>query len=168
MFHRRRRMVAPINSVKHYVQNENSQLASGAIRTMPVATAVAQDAIVNTDDVTEGSVVKNVYIEHWVKSFAAAGTDTKFQFLLEKVVSGQASVTFAQLNNLAAYPNKKNVLFFSQGVIGDLTTQSIPVVRNWFKNPKPRMGLGDVLVATLSATAEVIQNCGFMTYKEYK
>ncbi len=165
---RHRRMLAPINSVKHYVQNENAQVASGAVRVMPVATAVAQEAITAPDEVTEGSIVKNVYIEHWVKSFANAGEDTKFQFILEKVVSGQASATFAQMNNLSAYPNKKNILFFSQGVIGDLTTQAIPVVRNWFKNPKARMGLGDVLVATLSATAAVIQNCGFMTYKEYK
>ncbi len=74
------------------------------------------------------------------------------------------------MNNLMVYPNKKNILFYSQGVIGDLTTQSIPVVRNWFLIPKgkQRMGLGDKIVETLTATAAVIQNCGFSTYKEYK
>ncbi len=161
-------MLAPINSIKHYVQTENNQVATGVRKTIPLVVAVAQSAVTNAQDVVEGSIVKNVYIEHWVKSFAAAGEDVKFQFVIEKVVSGQDPITFTQMNSLMGYPNKKNVLFMSQGVIGDLTTQSIPVVRNWFKNPKPRMGLGDQIVASLSATAAVIQNCGFSTYKEYK
>ncbi len=161
-------MVAPINSIKHYVNLENSQVASGAVRTTNVVDAVATTS--SAEDVVEGSIVKAVYFEHWIKSFAGAGEDTKFQYVIEKVPSGQSSVTFAQMNTLDSYPNKKNVLFFSQGVIGDLTTQAIPVVRQWFLIPKgkQRMGFGDKIVSTLSATAAVIQNCGFSTYKEYK
>ncbi len=167
---RHRRMVAPIVSTKHYVQLENAQLAIGAVRSSNLVDAVALQAVNDPDEVQEGSLVKAVFIEHWVKSFAGAGEDAKFQLVVEKVPAGQASITFAQMNNLMAYPNKKNVLFFSQGVIGDLTTQAIPVVRNWFLIPKgkQRMGISDKIVETLSATSGVLQNCGFSTYKEYK
>ncbi len=161
-------MVAPINSIKHYVNIENNQIATGAIIATDVVDAVATTSAAG--DVVEGSIVKAIFFEHWIKSFAAAGEDVKFQYVIEKVPANQASVTFAQMNTLDSYPNKKNVLFYSQGVIGDLTTNSIPVVRQWFLIPKgkQRMGFGDKITSTLSATSAVIQNCGFSTYKEYK
>ncbi len=167
---RHRKMVAPIVAIKHYVQAENAQVASGAIRAIDLVSGVGQAAVAATDDVVEGSIVKAVFLEHWVKSFAGAGEDAKFQFCLEKVNISVPSVTFTEMNNLMAYANKKNILFYSQGVIGDLTTQAIPIVRQWFLIPKgkQRFGLGDRLVATLSATSATIQNCGFSTYKEYK
>ncbi len=164
-------MVAPINSTKHYVQLENTTLASGSARQSILVNAVAVPTVSASGvDVTEGSTVKAIFIEHWVKSNASAGTDTKFQLAVEKVPSNQTPITFTQMNNLNTYSNKKNILFYSQGVIGDLTTQAIPVVRNWFLVPKgkQRQGLGDRIVETLTATAAVIQNCGFSTYKEYK
>ncbi len=137
---------------------------------MELIQGVGQTAVVNVQDVVEGSRISAIFIEHWVKSFAPAGTDTKFQICLEKVPAGATSVTFAQMNTLQGYPNKKNVLFFSQGVLGDLSTQAVPIIRQWFKIPKTkqRFGLDDVLMLTLSATAEVIQNCGFATFKEQK
>ncbi len=160
-----------INTIKHYVQQENAQVASGAVRQVVLVEAVSQSAAGSTpDNVLEGSHVKTIFIEAWVKSFAAAGEDTKFQYCIEKVPAAQTPITFTQMNNLASYPNKKNILFFSQGVIGDLTTQSIPISRQWHDIPttKHRMGLGDKVVTTLSATAAVIQNCGFAIYKEWK
>ncbi len=168
MFHRRR-MVAPINTVKHYVQFENATINDGAIRANAISDAVIAPAATNTRDVREGAIVKAIFVEIWIKSNASAGTDTKFQFALEKVPTGAAAVTFTQLNNLQAYDNKKNILFYSQGVIGDLTTNSIPIVRNWFKIPKgkQRQGLGDRLVITTSSTGAIVQHCGFSTYKEY-
>ncbi len=168
---RHRRMQAPINSIKHYVQIENAQTTTGVRRLASLVTAVAQaSAGATPDEVLEGSIIKAIFIEWWIKSFAPAGEDTKFQFLIEKVPAGQDPVTFTQMNNMASYPNKKNVLHFSQGVIGDLTTQSMPVSKGWWLIPKgkQRFGLGDVLSVALSATAAVIQNCGFSTYKEYK
>ncbi len=166
---RHRRMLAPINSVKHYVQHENATVASGARRGIVLVDATAAPATAATSDVKEGSIVKAVFIESWVKSNASAGTDTKFQLQLEKVPAGQIGVSFTQMNNMQAYDNKKNTLFYSQGVIGDLTTQAIPVVRQWFKIPKgkQRFGLGDRLILNISATAAEINNCGFSTYKEY-
>ncbi len=167
---RHRRMLAPINAIKHYNNTENADLTAAARRSIDLVDTVAQSAVVNTEDVVEGSIVKAVFVEHWAKSNADAGQDTKFQLCLEKVPAGAASITFAQMNSLMGYVNKKNILFFSQGVIGDLTTQAIPIVRQWFKIPKgkQRFGLGDKLVLSISATGFSINNCGFSTFKEYK
>ncbi len=167
---RHRGMLAPINSIKHYVQAENQSVADGTRRVIAVATAKNQFSVSGTGDVVEGSIVKAIFLEIWFKGNAVAGTEDKFQFALEKVPAGQTSITFTQLNNLMAYPNKKNILFYSQGVTGDLTTGSIPIVRNWFKIPKgkQRMGLGDTIVVSVSTTGATANVCGFSTYKEYK
>ncbi len=163
-------MKAPINSIKHYVQIENATIASAAVGASELIDAVSQNLVANVSDVVEGSIIKAVFIEIWVKSNADAGADTKFQLIVEKIPQGNIAPTFAQMNNLMTYPNKKNVLLFSQGVIGDGTTQAIPVVRQWFKIPKSkqRFGLGDRFLVTVSATGFEINRCGFATYKEYK
>ncbi len=167
---RHRRMVAPINSIKHYVQHENALIANGARTAIEVIDAVAQTAVSGVQDVVEGSIVKAIFLEYWLKPNSDAGQDTKFQLVIEKVPSGQVGVTFVQMNNLMTYPNKKNVLFYSQGVLGDLTTSSVPIVRNWFLIPKgkQRFGLGDKMFVSVSATAFTINLCGFATFKEYK
>ncbi len=90
---------------------------------MPVVHAVLDTAgVSNTEDVIEGAIVKAVFIELWVKSNAPAGTEDKFQFAIEKVPAGAAPLSFTDMNNLQSYQNKKNILYFTQGVIGDLTT----------------------------------------------
>ncbi len=167
---RHRGMVAPINSIKHYVNVENTSVTAGTARPMKVVNAVAQQSVSATNDVVEGSIVKAIFLELWLRSQATSGNDTKFQFVFEKVPAGASPITFTQMNNLMAYPNKKNVFFVSQGVLGDLTTQSIPVVRNWFKIPKgkQRMGIADELVMSVSATTFAVDTCGVSTYKEYK
>ncbi len=167
---RHRGMVAPIVAIKHYVNVENTSVTAGTARPMVVVNAVAQQSVTATNHVVEGSLVKAIFLELWIKPNGTAGNDTKFQFVFEKVPASQASITFTQMNNLMAYPNKKNVFFVSQGVLGDLTTQSIPVVRNWFKIPrgKQRMGAGDELTMTVSATNFTVDSCGVSTYKEYK
>lgn len=164
------RMLAPIITIKHYVQAENAALADAARRAINLVDAVGQAAVSTTDHVVEGSLVKNIYIELWVKSNATAGTENKFQFVIEKVQAGFAAITFTQMNNLMAYENKRNIFYFTQGVVGDLTTASQPVFRGWLKIPrgKQRFALGDKLVMSLSATGATMNNCGFATYKEYK
>ncbi len=166
---RYRRMLAPINTVKHYVQAENAVTATGARRSIAVVDAIQAPATTSTESVKEGSVVKAIFLEYWVKSNAAAGEETKFQFVLYKAPTGVASITFAEMNNLQAYPNKKNILFYSQGVLGDLTSNSMPIVRNYFKVPKgkQRFGFADRLLLAISATGAGINTCGFATYKEY-
>ncbi len=167
---RHRRMLAPIVSIKHYVNIEKQTPAAGTSLSIQIVQAVVQTAVSNFSDVVEGSLVKAVYVELWLKSNSAAGTEVKFQLVVEKVTSNQEPISFTQMNNLMTYPNKKNVLFVSQGVLGDLTTQSIPIVRNWFKIPKgkQRFGLDDEFFATVSATNATYDVCGLAVFKEYK
>ena len=57
-----RRMLAPINSIKHYINVENAEISTGGARTINVVTAVAQNAVAATTDVVEGSIVKAVHM----------------------------------------------------------------------------------------------------------
>ncbi len=152
------------------VNSESATLASGAAINIEVAQGVAQTAVTNTGDVVEGSLIKQVHIEMWIKSRAVAGSHFKFQLALEKVMGAQAAITFAQMNNLMAYPNKKNIFHTAQGIGGDLTTQSIPIMNDWFAIPKgkQRFGLDDQLVLTISATTSDLQRCGLFIFKEWK
>lgn len=163
-------MRAPIIAIKHYVQAENSVLTDGTRRTIDLIDSVGQAAVTATQDVVEGSIVKMVYFELWGKSNSVAGTETKFQLAIEKVPAAVTSLTFTEMNNLHAYQNKKNILYFTQGVTGDLTTASMALFRGWLKIPrgKQRWGLGDKLIAAISTTGGTLNNCGFATYKEFK
>ncbi len=162
--------MAPLVTIKHMVNIENAQLTSATAGSIELVQAVAQTAVANTTDVVEGSIVKTVFLEMWIKSFAGAGEDTKFQLVLEKLTENSDPITFTEMNNLMSYPNKKNILYTSQGIVGDLTTQSIPIVRQWFSIPKgkQRFGLGDELVVTISTTGAVLQRCGLCIFKEWK
>ncbi len=164
------RKAAPYITIKHYVNIENNSVASGAVRNLQIIQGVGQTAVVNSGDVVEGSLVKAAYLELWFKSNSAAGTENKFQFVIEKVPANQDPITFAQMNNLMSYPNKKNVFFVSQGVTGDLTTNSIPVFRDWLMIPKgkQRFGLDDELFMSISATGAAADTCGVSTFKEVK
>ncbi len=167
---RHRRMVAPIVSIKHYVNIEKQTPADGTRLSIQIVQGVAQTAVANNTDVVEGSIIKAVYLELWLKSNGTTGNEAKFQLVIEKVTSNQEPISFVQMNNLMSYPNKKNVLFVSQGVLGDLNTDSIPIVRNWFKVPKgkQRFGLDDEFFASVSATNATFDVCGIAVFKEYK
>ncbi len=167
---RHRRMLAPINSIKHYVQMENAVTADAARKTFDFVVAVVSPGVSSTAAVVEGAIIKAVYIEIWIKSNAVAGTEDKFQFLIMKLPSGASEPSFSEMNNLQAYENKKNIFYYSQGVLGDLTTNTIPVFRGWLKLPKgkQRFGLSDKLTIALSTTGSTLNSCGFATYKEYK
>ncbi len=164
-------MLAPINSVKHYVQFENSNGADASRRSLPVVHAVLESVGTSlTSDVIEGAVIKAVYIELWFKGNAVAGTEDKFQMAIEKIPAGAAPLSFTDMNNMQTYQNKKNVFYFTQGVTGDLTTQAIPVFRQWMLIPKgkQRFGFDDDLTVSISTTGASANTCGFATYKEYK
>ncbi len=163
-------MVAPINSIKHYVQRANVSIASGAIRVDDIVTSVVAPAATNTSDVTQGSVVKAIYLEYWLWGAGASGTDTQFNFMFLKLPVATSDPTFANINNLGAYTNKKNIFYHSSGVLGGVDNNSIPVVRGWFMVPKgkQRMGLSDKLVIATSTSGAALQLCGFSTYKEYR
>ncbi len=167
---RHRGMVAPINSIKHYVQIENAVISAGAQRVISAVDAVGQALVTSVEDVVEGSIVKAVYLELWIKSNIALGTDAKFQLVIEKLSTGATPITFTQMNNLMTYGNKKNVLYVSQGVLGDKETNSVRIFANWILIPKgkQRFGLGDNFSIAISATTGDLNSCGIITFKEYK
>ncbi len=167
---RHRGMVAPINSVKHIVQRASVSVASGGLNSTVVVDAIAKDATrSNTSDVSEGAIVKAIFVELWLKSDADAGTSTQFVVTFEKLVSDAASITNAEMLALQAYTNKKNIFFTSQGVLGDLTTQAIPVIRQWIAIPKgkQRMGFSDRMIINTAPVGFAIDVCGVFIYKEY-
>ncbi len=164
------RMRSPINSVKHYVVNTNADTASAAIRNMAIAATVVNTALpVNTVDVQEGSIIKAIYLEYWCNGRGAAAS-TQFSAAFYKQQGGTNAMAVADLLNPMAYDNKKNIIYFTQGVLAQTGSQSVPLIRQWFKIPKgkQRMGVGDIWKLAMTATGETIANCGFATYKEYR
>ncbi len=149
---------------------ENAVVADAARRTVVLVEGVGQAAVSAVSDVVEGSIVKAVYLELWFKGNAVAGTEDKFQLVVEKVPTGANGITFTEMNNLMTYANKKNILHTAQGVTGDLTTNSLPIHRMWIKIPKgkQRFGLGDSLEFAVSSTGATANTCGLCIFKEYK
>ncbi len=164
-------MVAPVTSIKHYVHRANTSVASGAIHTEVVVDAVVAPATTNAFDVVQGSLVKAIHVEYWLVNQGASSNITQFVFIVEKVPANQASVTAAQILGLGSYPNKKNVLFSSQGNMTPSVDgqASLPVIRNWLLIPKgkQRMGLADRIVVSMAPVGQIIGFCGISTYKEY-
>ncbi len=168
----RRRMLAPINSVKHYVQRFLTTVSGATVLNVTIVDAVVVSAISTPEEVLEGSVIKAVWIEIWAIGQGAEGVVSAFSFSLEKVPAAATPMTSAQSLALMTYPNKKNILYTTQGNIGsDIGANAVPVLRQWFAIPKgkQRFGLGDKLILNLANVAAVdLQVCGIFTYKEYK
>ncbi len=166
-------MVAPINSIKHYVQQTNAALASGTIRNQVLVDAVTVAAAgANAFDVEEGSLVKAVFLDFWCLGTGVVDSNSQINAIIEKVPANQAAVTAAQIVNLGAYPNKKNILNSFQGNQGAQIAghQALPYLRGWQLIPKgkQRMGLGDRIVMSILSSGNAIAICGQSTYKEYK
>ncbi len=159
-------MKAPIASVKHYIQVSLATVLAGAILNTSIAAGTALLGINQPFEVKEGSVVKAVYVEMWVRAGDTVPGSTLLT--LYKTTEFQ-TMTFAESVALHTYNNKKNILYHTQGLTNDQDADAIPFIRQWFKIPKgkQRFGLGDQL--TLAISAQAIDNivCGFMTYKEY-
>ncbi len=168
---RHRGMLAPINSVKHYVHLTNTSVASGASLNHVVVDATVAPATGNAFDVKEGSIVKAIHLEYWIIGNGASGSNTQFVMVIEKLPANAVAVSAAQILNLGAYTNKKNILFSSQGVIGqDVDGQgTVPLIRDWLLIPKgkQRMGLSDRIIMTIAAVGTSFNFCGLVTYKEY-
>ncbi len=161
-------MKAPIHSVKHTVQHGPSTIALGASLSVDMVSAVAPDAVTDPDEVVEGSIIKAVYLELWGSSDDV--TTSSFIFTIEKQVGGIADITVGDMAALDQYPNKKNILYTSQGLFGPKTnTIPLPIFKGWIRIPKgkQRFGLNDVLVWNLSAVLDGIFFCGCSVYKSY-
>ncbi len=159
-----------IHSTKHYVQMSRFTVTANAAVTKVIIDSTDVAAKTDVFEVEEGAVVKAVFIELWAE---AATIDGSTIVALIKMPSNLTNITFAQLAALGNYDNKKNVLFFHQGLAADDGVSGpYPLMKGWYKIPKSkqRFGLSDRLViATASQTpgSTSVDFCGFATYKEY-
>ncbi len=165
-------MLAPINSIKHYVHRSNAPFASGAINNNVVVDAVPAPATAASFEVIEGAIVKAIHLEYWLHNNGASGADTQCTAIVEKVPTGTNGVTAAQLANLGAYDNKKNIFFSFQGnmAAGVDGANSVNFINAWLLIPKgkQRMGLGDRIIVSFTPAGESVSICGLATYKEYR
>ncbi len=139
-------------------------MARAAIDIVKAVESTVANAV---DEVAEGTLVKAVYVEMWILDSA---NDGSFVITLEKLSSGQNVPSFGQMNALGTYPNKKNILYTTQGLSpNNGVGNPVPIIRQWFKIPKgkQRMGLGDELILTIANNGlNDLEFCGFFTYKE--
>ncbi len=164
-------MMSPINSVKHYVTKTNANLAAGAVAGLTVIDAVAKGTDrTATNMVDEGAVIKAIHLEYWINGQGTSGTGTtQFVLIVEKLPAGGTAADSTDMLNLQSYENKKNILYTTQGMIAGQGSQSIPLVREWFKIPKgkQRFGLLDKFVVSVLTVGFAIDLCGIAIYKEY-
>ncbi len=163
-------MQSPINSIKHFVYQSRANVATGTILGNTIIDAVAAPASGTSAEVIQGAVIKAVYVELWVVGTDVAGTTGIFTLAVEKLPTSVAKMTHAQAVNLGSYENKKNILYTSQGIVGnDFSSSPTPIIRSWVKIPKgkQRFGLGDRIIINIASTA-VMDVCGINIYKEYR
>ncbi len=166
-----RKMLAPINSNKHFVARTEFLLVASAVGRIDLVVAAVAPATTNTFNVEEGSIVKAIHCELWIIGDGVSDTTSQFTITVEKIPSNAPPATLTNLLNLQAYENKKNILYTTQGTIGSqINGQPVPIIRNWVLIPKgkQRMGLGDSIVLNVISVAEDLQICGMFIYKEYR
>ncbi len=164
-------MLAPINTVKHYVAQTNTSVASGGILNVKLVDAVVAPATANAFDVKQGSVIKAVFVEFWIGADGATNTETQFVLTIERTISNALPMNAAEILNLGSYRNKKNIMYTSQGVIGTMIdgNGSIAIYRQWLLIPKgkQRFGLDDSLFVNITSVGTTMRVCGISIYKEY-
>ncbi len=165
-------MVAPIHSVKHYFQRAITNVPAASILNEVVIDSVVASAVSTANEVIEGSLIKAVFVEIWAVGIGAAGTTSGFNISLEKLPAAAVSMTSAQSVNLMVYPNKKNILYTTQGILATVQNGSntTPLLKQWFAIPKgkQRFGLGDQLMLNFSSlNSDSYQICGLYVFKEY-
>ncbi len=157
-----------IHSKIHRVQQSRSSVATVATVIIDLVDSVAVQNVNQVDEIVEGSGVKAVFVELWLLD---DGNDGSFAVGLFKAPSGVANPTFAQTQALNNWENKKNILYFTQGLSpNDGIGNPVPIIRQWFKVPKgkQRFGLGDKLNLFVSNMGlNDLNFCGHAIYKEY-
>ncbi len=167
MLHRRPKL-APYITEKHYTNFSPTNIAAAGISVSSVAIAVAVVDKNSSNEVEEGDLVKAVFIERWLTSDDA--TQSSFVLSVEKLPGNQPTMTFAQSIAMNTYPNKKNILYVTEGLVSPVAQNPTPVIRQWIGIPKgkQRMGLGDRILVNIAAIANGITFCGFNVFKEVK
>ena len=161
-------MVRPVvHSIKHYTQFSIFTVTGGAAVSKSVVSAVAPEDVNDADEVVEGSLVKAVYLELWVRSATTTGSSGQMVFF--KKQAGQADPSTTNMAALHDWTNKKNIFYTTMGLFNDVDADAVVAFKGWIKIPKgkQRMGLGDFLNFTFFAPTIDLHVCGFATYKEY-
>ncbi len=162
-------MVRPmVHSTKHYVQKSIATIVAGASENIILVNAVDVGSKSNSTNVEEGNSVKACFIEMWLRSSEAS--PGSFVAALYKQPGTGVAFTSGQLAAMHDSENKKNVLWFGQGLVNDQDSDALGMLRGWYKIPKSkqRFGLGDQLVLSIFAQGAIdMVRCGFATYKEY-
>ncbi len=162
-------MVRPmVHSTKHYVQQSIGTAVVGTVENLDFVSAVPVSDKNAVNEVEEGSSVKAIYFEMWLRSANTAGSS--FTFIIQKRQQTSPQPTAAEMAALGDFDNKRNILFTAQGLLNDVDADAISIHRGWIKIPKgkQRMGLGDRMSWHLNTIGQSTNFCGFQTYKEYQ
>jgi len=161
-------MKAPIHSKKHFVAMAINSVMAGTINNIVLVDAVAAGGISADRHVIEGSIIKAVYIELWL--LTGGQQPGSVIVTTEKIPANAPAMTITNASLLTDYDNKKNILYTTQGLVGDANTNPVPFLRQWIAIPKgkQRFGLADRFVLNISAVAEDQTFCGIAIYKEYQ
>ncbi len=151
------------------MQYPEADVTNGNTLENAVVNAVKVPDLTNSSEVLPGTTIQAVYVEMWLTSTA---TNTVSQQILtvEKVQNNNVGATQADMLNLYNYDNKRNVLYTTQGIIGNESDANpIAVIRQWIPIPKgkQRFALGDRLlinISNVSTTASEITRCGLAIY----
>ncbi len=161
-------MKAPIHSRKHIVQLSLFNVTTGVTVAKRVIDAVAiQDVTVNTE-VSEGAIVKAIFVELWTLNSANDGFEIT---VFSKTNDNTDGPSHTEMLLLDSYPQKKNILHIHEGLsANDGVGNPINVYRGWIKIPKgkQRFGLGDRFVISVANPGpNTMDVCGMVIYKEY-
>ncbi len=161
-------MVRPvIHSEKHYVQVSIQTAVGGTPKNNSLVVAVPVSDKDLVFEVEEGSIIKAVYIEMWIR--AGSTTGSSGQFIIYKKGSDTTDPSAADMAALGDWDNKKNILYTTMGLVNDQDADAMIAYRGWLRIPKgkQRFGLGDSLKTAYFTPTVDVQMCGFATYKEY-
>lgn len=162
-------MVRPmVHSEKHIVQFSINTITGGQADAFEVATGVPVASKDAATEVEEGSTIKAVYLEVWVR--AGSTTPSSGQMCFYKRQSSAPNPSTTNMAALNAWDNKRNIFYTTMGLFNDQDADAIVIFKGWIKIPKgkQRMANGDNLTFTIFSPTIDLQMCGFALYKEYK
>jgi len=156
-----------VHSTKHYVQTSIATVLGGATLNTVLVDAVDVAAKTGLEEVEEGSSVKAVYLELWVRAGDTAAASG--QLVVYKKVGDSSAPNATDMAALGNWDNKKNIFYTTMGLFNDQDADAIAIFKGWIKIPKSkqRMGLGDRIMWTIFTPTIDLHVCGFATYKEY-
>ncbi len=156
---------ALIHTEKHIVQVTLTTATAATVANVNIV-SVAQNADTSlAQNVEVGTEVSAVFAEIWV--LGSSQQPTTITGIVYKTPADADAVDNTEMATLHTYPNKKNIFYTTQGLVGDANSNPIPILRQWIKIPKgkSRMGLGDKLRFSIRGITEDTQFCGQFTFK---